>query len=52
MPIELCSSSGLQISEYPAMERLVFAGHSSRNEDELNSGLLCSLFHSLFANAH
>jgi hypothetical protein len=49
MPIGLCSSSGLQASEYPAIEQLVFAGHSSRNDDELNPEFLCSLFHSLFA---
>jgi hypothetical protein len=49
MPSEPCSSSGLQASEYPAVERLVFVGHSSRNEDELNPEFLCSLFHSLVA---
>jgi hypothetical protein len=48
MPISLCSSSGLQASEYPAIERLAFAGHCSRNEDELNPEFLWSLFHSLF----
>jgi hypothetical protein len=49
MPIELCSSSGLQASEYAAIKRLVFASHSSRNEDELNPEFICSLFHFLFA---
>jgi hypothetical protein len=49
MPIELCLRSGLQASEYPAVERLVFASHSGRNEDELNPEFLCSLFHFLFA---
>jgi hypothetical protein len=48
MLIEPYSSSGLQASEYAAVEQLVFARHSSRNEDETNPEFLCSLFHSLF----
>jgi hypothetical protein len=49
MPVELCSSSGLRAAEYPVVERLVFACHSSLNEEELNPELLCSGFHFLFA---
>jgi hypothetical protein len=49
MPTKLCSNSDLQASEYAAVQRLVFAGHSSRNDDELNPEFLCSVFHSLFA---
>jgi hypothetical protein len=49
MPSELCSSSSLQASEYPAIERLVFAGYSNRNGDELNPKFLYPLFHALFA---
>jgi hypothetical protein len=48
MLIELCSSSSLQAFEYPAIEWLAFAGHSSRNEDELNPEFLCSVSHYLF----
>jgi hypothetical protein len=46
MPIESCSS--LQASESAPVERLVFASHSSRNENELNPEFLCYAFHSLF----